>query len=396
MVPPLLVAELVLSFLTLAGIAQCAAGVRSVRRFARQPYRVPALRPKVTVLKPLHGVEPLLEQALETFFTQNYPDYQLVFGVQSPTDPAIGVVRSLRHRYPERDVALVIDTASHGCNQKISNLINMMASAKHDVLVLADSDVHAASDYLDRLIATLDLPGTGIATTLYSGLPARRGPVPALGASHISHTFLPGALMARALGRQDCLGATMAMRRATLDRIGGFRALADQLADDAMLGRLTQLQGLQVRLAPTVPATTVPELTLHELIQHEMRWARTIRSLAPLGHALSMIQFPIAWALAVMVVTGGAWWSVSLFGAAWGARALAQAILTRSMGLPTLLPIALLPVRDVLSVSEVLASYRGGRVRWRGRDIPIGKPLDDLRAQANAAYRAAEPVLGQG
>jgi ceramide glucosyltransferase len=321
-----LIAGLLLSSVSAAGIVQAGLGLAAVSRFAapRSAGRSDrATRPPVTILKPLHGDEPLLEEALESFFTQDYPDFQIVFGVHSPTDPAIAAVRTLRHRYPGSDVALVIDSARHGANHKISNVINMQAAAKHDVLVLADSDVHVAPDYLDRLVAALAIPGTGAVTTLYAGRPAHPGLTGALGASYISHTFLPGALMARVLGRQDCLGATMAFRRATLDSIGGFAALVDHLADDAVLGTLVQRHGLAVRLATTVPSTTVPETGLGALLHHELRWARTIRSLEPLGHALSVIQFPIAWALLAVPASGFAPWTGFVVLAAWLARALA-------------------------------------------------------------------------
>ncbi len=260
-------------------------------------------RPPITILQPLHGDEPLLEEALASVFAQDYPDFQVVFGVQNPADPALDVVRRLQARFPERDIAVVVDATQHGSNRKVGNLINMLAVARHDVLVIADSDVHVTPDYLDRLVADLPRPGTGLATTIYTGLPANGGLAARLGATQITHALLPGALLARALGRQDCFGASMALTRATLERIGGLQALADHLADDNVLGRLVREQGLAVELAATVPATTVPETTLKALWMHELRWARTIRALEPLGFALSAVQYPLFWsALAVGVL----------------------------------------------------------------------------------------------
>ncbi len=379
-----------------AGVAQAVLGALAVRRFTALPRPAPGARPSVTVLKPLHGNEPMLEAALESFFLQDYPDYQIVFGVQSPTDPAIAVVRTLRHRFPARDVTLVIDSARHGMNQKISNVMNMLAVARHDVLVLSDSDVHAAPDYLDRVVATLAQPGTGVVTTLYTGVAAGGAVAQTLGASHITHTFLPGALLARALGRQDCLGATMAVRRETLRELGGFAALADHLADDAMLGRLARLHGLAVRLAPTVPGTTVPETTLSTLVSHEMRWARTIRSLAPAGHVMSLIQFPLAWAMLAVLLSGGARWALGLMAVAWVGRYAACRAVDAALGGRRHMAFALLPLRDWLSAAEVLASLRGRQVRWRGEILPVGRPLDDLRRHAETAYRASQPALGEG
>ena len=245
----------------------------------------------------MHGDEPLLEQALASVCAQDYPEYQVVFGVSDAADPALSVVARLRARFPECDIAVVVDPARHGTNGKVGNLINMLPRAKHAVLAIADSDLHVQPDYLARLADALAEPGTGLVTTLYTGLPAGRRLAQRLGATQITHYFLPGALLARAMGRQDCLGATMMLRRSTLERIGGLQALADHLADDQVLGRLVAALGLGVRLAVTVPATTVPETRLRDLLRHELRWARTIRALEPAAFAASVLQYPLFWAM---------------------------------------------------------------------------------------------------
>ena len=248
-------------------------------------------------------------------------------------DTALPVVRRLQARFPDCDIAVVVDPTAHGPNRKVANLINMLPAAKHDALVIADADVHVAADWLWRLVAALEAPGVGLVTTVYTGLPAH-GPLPPtpsrkgrgslplavsrLGAMQINHYFLPGALLARAMGRQDCLGATMALRRETLERIGGFAALVNHLADDNVLGRLVQGLGLRVALADTVPATTVPETTLGALWRHELRWARTIRALVPVQFAASVLQYPLVWAVLAVLLAGGAPWSLGWFAARLG------------------------------------------------------------------------------
>jgi ceramide glucosyltransferase len=169
----------------LAGIGalQCLAGWLSVQRFASRPRRPARARPPVTVLKPLHGDEPGLEQALETLCQQRYPLYQVVFGVQDPADPAAGVVRRLQSRFPGRDLTLVVDATQHGRNRKIGNLINMLPAARHEIVVIADSDLYVQPDYLERLVAAMESPGVGLVTTLYAGTP----PLPPVG----SETPLP-------------------------------------------------------------------------------------------------------------------------------------------------------------------------------------------------------------
>jgi ceramide glucosyltransferase len=262
------------------------------------------------------------------------------------------------------------------------------------VLVIADSDLHVRPDYLDRLVAALQQPGVGLVTTLYAGLPAPHAPstwasLPArFGATQITHGFLPGAVLSRAFGRQDCLGATMCLRRSDLERIGGLQALVDHLADDNVLGRRIVALGLRVALADTVPLTTVPEQTFGALFRHELRWARTIRALEPAGFAASVVQYPLAWALLTIVLAGGALWSIGLFFIAWVLRAAAGLIVDGALAplwreerggndaaaLAFCCPVWLLPLRDVLSVAVMLASYGGRHVEWRGHGLQADTP----------------------
>jgi ceramide glucosyltransferase len=425
----------VTAVVSLIGVAQALVASRLVARFVGRPVDGVVDRPAVTVLKPLHGDEPLLEAALTTLCRQYYPDWQIVFGVHDEGDPAAAVVRRLQQRFPAVDMVLVVDAAEHGVNRKVGNLINMMAAARHDVLVIADSDVHARPDYLDRLVGALHQPGVGLVTTLYAGLPVRLpvsyrgpgrqavhpsenvvgdrtnprspdhdtvsgygvtgggggGPIPLasrLGATQITHGFLPGAVMARAFGRQDCLGATMCLRRGDLARIGGFAALAGHLADDNVLGRRIAALGLRVVLAQTVPLTTVPEARLAALFQHELRWARTIRALEPAGFAASALQYPLAWGFLTIALAGGAIWSIGVFLIVWVLRAIAALWVDGALAplwtdgrdvndeaaLAFCCPVWLLPVRDVLSVAVMLASYGGRQVVWRGHGLQADTP----------------------
>jgi len=362
------------ALVALAGVMQAFAGWRAVVRFGSRGAQVGTRRPPVTILKPLHGAEPLLEEALATFCTQDYPEYQIVFGLQDRADPALHVLRRLIARFPDIDIDIVVNPAQHGCNRKVGNLINMYSAARHDVIVIADSDIHVAPDYLDCLADTLFQPGIGLATTLYAGLASSDALAARLGVSQINHTFLPGALMARALGRRDCLGATMALTRDVLDSVGGFPALVHHLADDAVLGQLVRARGLEVALAGTVPATTVPEQRMQPLFAHELRWARTIQSVAPVGFALSLVQFPLFWAALATTLSGGEQWCIALFGSVWLLRALVAFGIDRALSIAPAAPIWLLPFRDLLSVAVILASYGGTDVAWRGHVLTTSAP----------------------
>jgi ceramide glucosyltransferase len=358
-VPVLLAAAL-----TFAGLIQVVFGWAAVRRF-RRTAPSSASHPPITVLKPLHGDEPLLEQALASFCDQRYPRFQIVFGVQAASDTAIAVVQRLRARFPAVDMELVVDGTAHGANRKVANLINMFPSARHDTLVISDSDMHADPFYLAHVADALATAGTGLVTTLYTGRPAGPGLSGQLGSAYITQSFAAGALLARGLGRQDCMGATMALRRETLMRIGGFPALSPYVADDAMLGAKVRALGQRVTLAATVPATTVAERGIAALFRHELRWARTIRAVAPFGFAVSIIQYPAFWALLTVAMSAAAPWTLLLLLAAAMFRAIAGRDIETVMGAPRT-PVWLPPLRDVMSVAVLLAAYAGDEVAWRG------------------------------
>jgi len=356
-------------------LLQGIAGLLAVRAFALRPVRPCVKPPAVTVLKPVCGPEPLLEEALASFCCQHYAaPVQIVIGAHDPADPALEAARRVSARFPHLDIVIQADPARRGANGKIANLMNMMPLARHDMLVIADSDLHVEPSYVHRVVAELLMPGTGLVTTLPGGEPAGAYLPSLLGAAHLAQIFLPSALLAQALGRQDCLGGTMALSRATLERVGGLPALADHLADDNVLGRKICGLGLSVRLANTLPSVTVQETSMRALWLHELRWARTIASVAPISLAGCVVQYPLFWALVAVTVSVGAPWALASLAIAWVARALlvrgVEHYLTprRTRPVPHT-PIWLLPLRDVLSVAEIVASFCGDKVVWRGRTL---------------------------
>jgi ceramide glucosyltransferase len=219
------------------------------------------------------------------------------------------------------------------------------------------------------------------------------------GTTQITHGFLPGALMSRAIGRQDCLGATMCLRRRDLVRCGGLRSLVDHLADDNMLGRRIAGLGLQIAMADTVPLTTIPEERADALFRHELRWARTIRALEPAAFAASVLQYPLAWALLTILLAGGAPWAVLLFIAAWLVRGVAGMAVDRALA-PHWdgeagavgafeCPVWLLPARDLLSIAVMIASYGGRHVHWRGHGLHADTPLP---VEQSVRFRPIEEI----
>lgn len=356
------------------GMAEVCAGALLVRRFCRGRRRRPATFPPISVLKPLKGSEPMLEQALASFCGQDYPEFQVIFGAADADDEALAVARRVAARFPERDITFVTDPTARGTNLKVANLIAMWPAARHDLLVIADQDVHAPVGTLAQLSAALEDPRVGLVSALYTGVPGAPGLVGEFGASRITHDFLPATLIGRALGREDTLGATMALKREVLERAGGFEAIACELADDAVLGRRVAALGLKVGLAWTVVGTTVAERRIGQLFRHELRWARTIRSLAALGFAASALGYPLIFALGAVAASGAAVPSaVGLFCAVWAARVALARATERALGVPPVLPIWAFPLRDMFSLAVLLASYAGNRVEWRGAVLRAGR-----------------------
>jgi len=332
-------------------------------------------RPPVTILKPLCGMEVDLEANLRSFCEQEYENFQVVFGVRDSDDPAIEVVNRLKASLPDRDIALVVDGRVIGTNYKIGNLANMMAVAKHDIIAISDSDMRVTPDYLKAITAPFADPAVGAATCLYSGN-AKGGTLSKLGAMFVNDWFLPSAVLASMVGPLEyCFGATMVLRRNVLAGFGGFEALADYLADDYMLGQFTVQRGYRIALVPYVVQNVVFEPSLKGLFLHELRWARTIRSVQPVGYAFSFITeiLPISLLAAGLLYaeTLSPMLAVALLGGAFAMQvALHDAVCRMVPGGTTYAP-WLIPVRDLLSLSVRVASYFGSRIEWRDRSFVI-------------------------
>lgn len=323
----------------------------------------PRLLP-VTVLKPLCGAEPGLDRSLRSLCWQDYPaGMQIVFGVQQPSDPVLAVLEQLKRDYPRLDLTVVVDATRHGASAKVSNLINMIRAARHDWLVLADSDVSVQPGYLSQVAAPLADPQVGIVTCPYRGVP-RPGLWSLLGALFINDWFIPSVRVAALFGsRAFAFGATIAMRRDALEAIGGFPAIADQLADDYRIGELTRQLGLRTVLSDVVVDTSVDERSLKQLAQHGLRWLRTIRVVRPAGYACSGITFALPMAAIGCALAGGTPASLSL---------LAATIVLRLMLHWTVQPPArswsrawAIPLADALGFALWCGAFVTREVQWR-------------------------------
>jgi ceramide glucosyltransferase len=350
-------------YLLCAGIA--------TRRFAARAQRPAAESPPVSILKPLCGEDAGLYENLESFCRQEYPAWQVVFGVQDAHDAAIAIVRRLMAAYPAADMTLVVEPARRSGNLKVVNLQNMLPSARHDVIVIADSDMRVRPDYLAEVTAPLADPATGLVTCLYRGVSAG-GFWSHLACLNINHGFLPQALVAAALGeRNGCFGATLALRRDTLEAAGGLAAIADSLADDHALGAAVRRLGRKVVLSPHVVDNVILEPSLAALFRHEVRWSRTIRAIAPTGFVGSVLTQPMVPALAALALGVTPLPAAAMLTLALGCRAVMVRMVDRALRLPAT-PLWLVPVRDVLSFKVFIATFFSRTVAWRDRTFRIG------------------------
>ena len=355
--------------------------------------------PGITVLKPLHGNELGLEENLRSLCRQNYSGpVQIVFGVADPDDAAIAVVERLRNTGTSCDFDLVVSSVLHGGNRKVSNLINMEPRIRHPVVVLADSDIRVRPDYLGHLIAELEEPEVDVVTCLYYG-DALGGMWSKLIALDISSHFLPNVLVGVASGlARPCFGSTIALRRETLATLGGFKAFADYLADDYAMGLAIRAQGGKVSIPPIAVAHMCSQETAKEVWRHEVRWARTIRSIDPLGYAGSLFSHPFAWALLGAILAAI---SAALIAGSQAAILAALAIAAVSLVCRIILlkqveqvfslppqSYWLVPARELMSFVVFIAGIVGRSVSWKdhlyqtmsgGRTLADGKTNREIK-----------------
>lgn len=328
--------------------------------------------PPITVLKPVCGLEPKLYENLRSFCAQDYPEFQILFGVRDENDAAIAVIERLIREFPERNAALVADPRVIGSNYKISNLANMMREAGHDILVIADADTRVGPRYLAEVAAAFADPRVGAVTCLYRGTPAGNRLPDRLGAMFINEWFLPSVLVALLSEPLEyCFGATMAVRRQVLQAIGGIEALASYLADDHMLGRLVAARGYKVALARHIVEITIDEPDLKSLVLHELRWARTMRTVRPFGYAFSFLTDALPLSILVGLATGLHQGGLLLIGLAFLLRLLMHFVVRASLGSDDFVRPWLVPVRDLLTFAIRAASFVGRRVEWRAQTFSV-------------------------
>ncbi len=330
--------------------------------------------PPVSVLKPLKGTDPEMYESFRSHCLQDYPDYEIIFGVSDGNDPAIALVQRLQDEFPQRTIRLLHCREVLGANIKVSNLAQMLRQAQFECVVVNDSDIRVPTNYLRQIVPPLQEQNITLVTCLYRGIAA-----PTVGSRlesvGISTDFAPGVLAAHLLegGLRFGLGSTLAFRKADLVSVGGFESLADYLADDYELGRRLATAGRKVKLSRTVVETFLPAYSFAGYIRHQLRWARTIRDSRPWGYVGLGVTFGLFWGLLALLFAGGAAWAWLLFAIMLSARVAAGMLIGRSLLGDRQLPSSLLwlPLRDLLGVAVWIASFVGETVTWRGESFVL-------------------------
>ena len=361
-----------------AGLAVCGMGfyllcLWSARRF-QQSSRGPegAFAPPVSILKPLRGVDPRMYESFRSHCLQDYPEYEIIFGVSEPDDPAVEGVQQLIREFPHCKIRLVVCPEVLGNNRKTSNLVQMLGLAQYDHILINDSDIFVTPDYLHRVMAPFARPQVGMVTCPYRGIAADTlgSKLESLG---ISTDFIAGVLVARQIedGIHFALGSTLAMSRTALDAIGGLRPLVDYLADDFELGYRIAKAGYEVVLADIVVETHLPAYSFRGFFEHQLRWARSTRDSRRLGYVGLLLTFGLPWAIFAVVFAPLAWWSWSILAAA---AALRTAVAIQ-VGIGVVRDNAvwkhlwLLPLRDMVAFWVWFASFADNTVHWRGEQF---------------------------
>ncbi len=372
-------------------------------RFGRK--RVPEIAadcfPPVTLLKPLCGSEPNLRANIASFFDQEYPEFEIIFGARSADDPALAVVEELRKDYPFVPVKVVISGEPTAANAKICSLQKMYAGARYDYLIMSDSDVQVKPNYIREVVSELLEPEVGITTCLYRGATSG-GLWSRLEALGMSVEMTSGVLVADLLeGMQFALGPTMAIKRKVLDAIGGFGPLAVYCSDDYVLGQRVAQSGKRVVLSKHVIDHVVVNRSLAPSLLHQIRWMKSTRFSRPVGHAASVLSFAMPFGVLGLGAAMAVGWprlGIALLGIAILNRVLMALVAGWGVvGDEHALRLCwLYPVRDLMGFGFWVGSFFGNVITWRGQQYRL--ELDGLMVPAESrvslsGIRYSEPRL---
>jgi ceramide glucosyltransferase len=386
-------AEMTGVLLGLAALAYLALALRSTRRFRERPQAVPGWHPSISVLKPVHGTAPYLYKCLRSFCEQDWHEYEIIFGAHSDGDPAIEVVQRLIAEFPLRNLRLIVDESLAGPNRKAANLANIYRHARHDIIILADSDVRVDRNCLAAMAAPFAQANVGTVACVYKGLPVQ-GSIASFGALHINDWMVPSVLVDVDLrGIDFVLGAMSAVRRQALDAIGGFQHLSQSLAEDFAMGRLVARKGWRVVFSPYACEVVVPERDLGGMLRREVRWQRSERACRPLDHLLSVVTYPLP-LLLVLLLPQPTIIGLTIIGMEVAARIALHYQVRRSLSITAPPQPWLVPIRECVCFLAWATSLVGNKVSWANSTFSISAFRRQLSVDSPLVVASRSPNPG--
>lgn len=362
----------ILGALLLGSWVYCVLTGLAARRFLAQPLPDQPNQEPISILKPLSGLDDGLEQNLRTFFTQDYPDFEILFAMRTPADPAHALVERLRAEYPQVPTQLILTGEPPWPNAKSWSLHQMQQRARHSLLVMSDSDIRVDSQLLRTLSREFADPKLAVTTCPYRAVPGASfwSKLEAIG---MNTEFLGGVLVARMLNGMDfALGPTIAARRVAIDAVGGWPYLQEFLAEDFVLGNEAAAQGLGVGLSSYVVEHRIGAQPLAKNFAHRLRWCRSTRRSRPAGYVGQLFTNPLPIALALFTVLPATWPALLLTallraqaGHATAEKVLHDPLCRREW--------YLIPLQDLLSFAVWAAGFFGNTIDWRGEAYRLEK-----------------------
>ena len=361
---------------------------RVLHRRASAPSSAAGAEP-VSVLKPVAGIDDGLEANLRTFFAQDYPRYEIVFGVQGEEDPALDLVRRMMREHPDVDARVVVHDGGRGINPKVSNLRAMLTAAHHDLVVVSDSNIRVHPSYLREMQAEIGRPEVGLVTSLFAGVGEKT-----LGAlvenAHLNATVVAGVVVpSEAFSHPVAVGKSMMFRRSLIDKIGGLESVAYVLAEDYVIGRMFHEAGFDVRLCPEPVMNVIAKSSLSIFCRRQLRWNMIRLRLQPFPFLLEPLTVPLFTAAIAILLGAPRWWTLGWALAITAARDAAQWIMMR--GARGLVPALLvIPLRELLVVGIWMATFPKRHVTWRGNRVRVSAGtrlyMETLPATARALF----------
>jgi ceramide glucosyltransferase len=364
--------------------------------FSRLPHRDSGFLRPISILKPISGLDPEAYANLASFCPQAYPEYQVICGTHDDKDAGAEVVRQLINDFPAVDIQLVVSDHNIGTNPKVSNLANMLLAARYPILLISDSDIRVGREYLRRVVQPLCDPNIGVVTCMYRSL--TRHVTGILEALSISTGYHPSVLVARKIeGIKFALGASIVIRRAVLEAIGGFAAIANFLADDCQLGNFASRAGYGVVLSDYVVEHVLSTSSFSELIRRQTRWARGNRVSRPWGYLGLIFTHGTAMSLLLLLASAGSRFGWAVLGIVWlarltmgwvvGARYLNDRTVKRFLWL--------VPVSDLIGFALWCRGFVGHTVSWRGRRFRLRECGEMVPLDGKPTVPPVSPAQGQ-